>query len=229
MGLVTVYHVLNQTIDVQWAGSRDGKKWWRPDRRACLPLRPLGDVGGGMVWPMHPLIEEDGRIYLYYAGCDGLHNDYQSTEPVEKMKGAGLRGWPHFYEPLTLGDDTYSPVRGCVWFHSALCRASWEVGRLWAAVTASGGNSDGELFTKEFDPVGGELTVNVVTLGDGALEAELISEGRVISGFGRADCIPVQGNHRRAIVRWKGADCCPNTRLQIRFFLRRARFYGYEL
>jgi hypothetical protein len=62
VGLVTVYHLLNQTIDVQFAGSRDGKRWWRPDRRACLPLRSLGDLGGGMIWPMHPMIQHKGRI-----------------------------------------------------------------------------------------------------------------------------------------------------------------------
>jgi hypothetical protein len=40
VGLLTVYHALNQSIDIQFTASRDGKTWWRPDRRACVPLKP---------------------------------------------------------------------------------------------------------------------------------------------------------------------------------------------
>ena len=43
IGTLAVYHLLTQTIDIQFAASRDGKTWWRPDRRACVPLTPLGD------------------------------------------------------------------------------------------------------------------------------------------------------------------------------------------
>jgi len=46
---VTVYHNLTQAIDLQWAASRDGIEWWRPDRRPALPNPPLGDYGGGMI------------------------------------------------------------------------------------------------------------------------------------------------------------------------------------
>lgn len=227
-GLVSVYHVLNQTVDVQWAGSRNGKTWWRPDRRACLPLRPLGDVGGGMIWPMHPLVEHEGRIYLYYSGCEGLHNDYRSTLPVEQMKKAGFKNWPHYYEPLAMGNDTCSPLRGCLWFHSSFCRASWETGRLWAAVTASGGNLTGDMLTRELEAGGKGIAVNVVTVHDGALEAELVADGKVIPGFSRADCRAVRGNHRQALIRWQGGDRCPTEKVQVRFFLRRARFYGFD-
>lgn len=229
IGLVTVYHTLNQTIDIQWAGSRDGKHWWRPDRRACLPLRPLGDVGGGMIWPMHPLIQHDGRVHLYYAGCEGLHNDYMSTEPIERMRQAKFPFWPHYYQPIPVGNDVYSPMPGNVWYYSSLCRASWEAGRFWAAVTASGGNLWGDVLTRDLAVGGKELTVNVVTVGDGALEAELVANGQPLPGFSRADCIAVRGNHPHAPIRWKGGARCPSGRAQIRFFLRRARFYGYDL
>lgn len=228
VGIVTVYHLLSQTIDLQFAGSRDGKKWWRPSRRACVPLRPLGDPGGGMIFPMHPLIEHEGRVYVYYAGCEGLHNDYMSTLPMENMRQAGFKNWPHYHEPLTLGEDSYSPLRGCLWFQSSLCRASWEKARFWAAVTATGGNLTGDLLTRELVSTGAELTVNLVTVKDGALEAEILSDGKVVPGFSRADCEPVQGNHYRAALQWKGGAQCPKGKIQIRFFLRRARFYGFD-
>ena len=228
IGLVTVYHLLSQTIDLQWAATRDGKNWWRPARRAAVPLRPLGDVGGGMIFPMFPLIEHEGRIYVYYAGCEGLHNDFLSTTAVENMQGAGFKTWPNYYEPLTVGNDTTSPVRGCLWFQSSLCRASWEVGRLWAAVTASGGRLTGDMLTKEISAEGKRLTVNVVTVKDGALEAELVVNGKVLPGFSRADCTPVQGNHHDAGLQWKGGDRCPAGKVQVRFYLNQARFYGFD-
>ena len=229
VGLVTVYHVLNQTIDVQFAGSRDGKNWWRPDRRACLPLRSLGDLGGGMIWPMNPLIQHKDRVYLYYSGCEGLHNDYQSTEPVERMKAAKFPRWPHYWEPLTQGKDVYSPVRGVLWFYGSLCRASWEAGRLWAAVTATGGSAEGTLLTRNLNAGGKHITVNAVTMKDGALSAELIQNGKPLRGFTRADCKVIRGDHHAAMLRWKGGTRCPAEDVQIRFYLKRARLYGFDL
>jgi hypothetical protein len=229
VGLVTVYHLLNQTIDVQFAGSRDGKRWWRPDRRACLPLRSLGELGGGMIWPMHPMIQHKGRVYLYYSGCEGLHNDFHSTDPVERMKAAKFPRWPHYWEPLVLNQDVYSPVRGVLWFFGSLCRASWEVGRLWAAVTATGGNMEGTLMTRILSTGGKEVTVNVATMKDGTLTAELVKNGKPVRGFTRADCKPIRGDHHAALLRWKGGNRCPTENVQIRFYLQRAKLYGFDL
>jgi hypothetical protein len=229
VGLVTVYHVLNQTIDVQFAGSRDGKQWWRPDRRACVPLKALGDLGGGMIWPMHPLVQHKGRIYLYYSGCEGLHNDYQSTEPVELMKAAKFPRWPNYWEPLTLGKDVFSPIRGVLWFYGSLCRTSWEAGRLWAAVTATGGTAEGSLLTKPLQTSGKQVRVNVVTTRGGKLTAELVKNGKPVRGFTRADCQVLTGDQRSALLKWKGGSRCPADNLQIRFYLQRARLYSFNL
>ena len=229
VGVATVYHPWNQTIDLQFVASRDGKAWWRPDRRACLPLRPLGDFGGGMIWPMHPIIHCQGRMYLYYCGCQGLHNDYMSTEPVERMRQAEFPEWPHYWQPLALGKDAYSPVAGLLWFSGGICRASWEVGRLWAAVTAQGGDSTGDLLTRSSITKGKQLAVHVVTVKDGALEAELVSGGKPVAGYSRSDCTPIRGDHRDAQVRWKGGNRCPVDRAQIRFYVRQARFYCYDI
>ena len=204
VGLVTVYHLLNQTIDVQFAGSRDGKRWWRPDRRACLPLSSLGDLGGGMIWPMHPMIQHKGRIHLYYSGCEGLHNDFHSTDPVERMKAAKFPRWPHYWEPLVLNQDSYSPVRGVLWFYGSLCRASWDAGRLWAAVTATGGSQEGTLMTRNLSAGGKPITVNVATMKEGTLTAELVKNGKPLRGFTRADCKAVAWRSPRRIAAMEG-------------------------
>ena len=229
VALVTVYHVLNQSIDVQFAGSRDGKQWWRPDRRACLPLKALGDLGGGMIWPMHPMIQHNGRIYVYYSGCEGLHNDYQSTEPTERMKAAKFPRWPHYWEPLMLGKDVYSPIRGVLWFYGSLCRASWEAGRLWAAVTATGGTAEGTLLSEPLHAAGKQVSVNFSTLKQGQLTAELVKGGKPLRGFARGDCTPLAGNEHSALLRWRGGTRCPADQVQIRFYLQRSRLYGFDV
>jgi hypothetical protein len=86
IGTLAVYHLLPQTIDIQFAASRDGKHWWRPDRRPCVALNKLGEYGGGMIWPLQSPIHHDGRLYFYYAGCEGLHHDFITTELVQGFR-----------------------------------------------------------------------------------------------------------------------------------------------
>ncbi len=228
VGLLTVYHALSQTIDVQFAASRDGKTWWRPDRRACIPLKPLGEYGGGMIWPMQPAIHHGGRVYLYYSACDGLHNDHLNTEIVERARQGGLPGWPHYWTGIHMGEDAHTPIAGYTWFHGVMCRASWSEGRLWAAVTASGGPLEGQLATKVQRVGGKRLEVNAVTLGDGTLEVELLKDDQPIPGFTRADCTPFRGDEKSAQIRWRGGERCPAEQVRTRFYLKRARFYGFE-
>ena len=228
VGLLTVYHALSQSIDIQFAASRDGKAWWRPDRRACVPLKPLGDYGGGMIWPMQSPIHHGGRVYLYYSAQDGLHHDYLSTEVVERARRRSSTDWPHYWTGIRMGNDYYTPTAGLQWTHGVMCRASWEEGRMWGAVTSSGGPLEGQLGTKAL-PVGGKsLRVNAVTVADGSLEAELLRNDEPIPGFSRADCQALRGDHKSALICWKGGDRCPVEQAKVRFYLKRARFYGFE-
>lgn len=228
IGLLTVYHALNQSIDIQFAASRDGKTWWRPDRRACVPLKPLGDYGGGMIWPMQQPIHHGGRVYFYYSAQDGLHHDYMNTEVVERSRQGGFPGWPHYWTGIRMGDDYYTPIAGLQWTHGVMCRVSWPEGRMWGAVTASGGPLEGQLGTKVQEVGGKRLQVNAVTVADGTLEAELLQDDKPIPGFARADCLAFQGDDKSAPIRWKGGDRCPAPQARTRFYLKRARFYGFD-
>jgi hypothetical protein len=228
IGLLTVYHAMSQSIDIQFAASRDGKTWWRPDRRACVPLKPLGDPGGGMIWPMQPAVQHNGRMYLYYSAQEGLHNDYLSTKVVERARQGGLPTWPHYWTGVRMGQEYYSPIAGLLWSHGVMCRSSWTEGRLWAAVTASGGPLEGMLGTNPLAVGGKCLRVNAVTVQDGKLEAELLDGDEPIPGFTRADCIPLQGDHESGLMRWKGGYRCPAEEVRVRFYLNRARLYSCD-
>ncbi len=62
-----------------------------------------------MIWPYRLPIELDGRLYLYHGGLAGLHGDiYSNVADMRFFRGG------------------------------ALCRASWEMGRFFAAVNADG-------------------------------------------------------------------------------------------
>jgi hypothetical protein len=200
---VPVYHALNQTIDLQFAASRNGREWWRPARRPCLPLEPLGDAGGGMLWPTRQLVEHDGRLYLFYAASEGMHGDPYLSEPAQ-------------------GEDEYID-------HGPMCRASWEIGRLWAAVPASGGGMPARLTTAVTDCAGKTLFINALTVQDGRLEAELLDPARKpIAGFTRTDCQGFHGDDKCVAVTWKGGRSCPVGKAAVRFHLARARLYGFE-
>jgi hypothetical protein len=245
IGTLAVYHLLTQTIDIQFAASRDGKRWWRPDRRPCVPLNRLGNYGGGMIWPLQSPFHHAGRLHFYYAGCDGLHADYMSTELVQDFRRSFK--WPHYPTGLRLGTemDAYSPNAGMTWFHSAGCRASWKLGRLWAAVTASGGPLEGMLGTKSLSVKGKRLRINAQTIRDGSLQVELLQgktvpgrEGPLaedavydehpIPGFSRADCAVFKGDSEEAFIQWKGGDRVPVESVRARFYLNQTRLYSFD-
>jgi hypothetical protein len=69
----------------------------------------------------------------------------------------------------------------------------------------------------------------VVAVKGGELTAELVKNGKPIRGFSRADCKPIRGDHRAALVQWKGGTRCPAENAQVRFYLKRARLYGFDL
>jgi hypothetical protein len=52
--------------------------------------------------------------------------------------------------------------------------------------------------------------------------------GKPLRGLSRADCVPIQGNHRSTVIRWKRGTKCPVENVQVRFYLQRARLYGFD-
>ena len=200
VAILTVYHNLPQTVDLQFAASVDGKKWWRPARRPCVELEPLGDYGGGMIWPMRQMVEEDEKLHLYYGACLGLHGDLYRRTPV------------------------------CLPFNSAICRATWEKGRLWAAVPAAGGKVESKLTTVPSSGCSGRrLFINAATAEDGELSVELLNgDMKPVSGFSRSDCISFKGDDKCTVVRWKKTDICPVETASVSFYLRGAKLYGFD-
>jgi hypothetical protein len=213
---VTVYHNYSQRVDLQWAASRDGVTWWRPSRDPALPNPPLGEYGGGMIWPMRiPVIDGDDLL-VYYSGNESLHGDLFNT------KDSGPR-------KLRASGDILSRLSSSLPNYGALCRAAWTADRLWALVSAVGGPYEGTATTRSQLLEGKKLLVNVVTRPSGALRVELLDKrGNVIPGFSRNDCRPIQGDHHGTHVSWSGGTEAPKSATNVRFVLKRAFLYGFD-
>jgi hypothetical protein len=200
IGLTTIYHAYDQTMDMQFAASRDSVSWWRPlPRKPCLPNRPLGVYGGGMIWPTRTLIEHEGRLYIYYGALDALHG------------------------------DLYAKDQSCMHFHGAWCRASWDLGRMWAAVSAEGGQCPGYLTAPALRAPGGKLHLNALTCPGGKIEAELLDESmKVVPGYSRDLCRPFEGDQKCAPIRWQKHATAPQKPVHLRLWITRAFLYGFE-
>jgi hypothetical protein len=214
VGLVNYYDAVNQTMSLQLAASRDGIRWWRPDRRAALPNPPLGDYGGGMIWQMHHPIVEGNTMYVYYAGSEGIHGEIHDSRLQPQVE---------------VGNEWVSGIqKPTLPFNTALCRASWQFDRLWALVSSAGGATLGEAVTRPGKPAGAKLAVNVFVKSGGALRAELLDAvGEPIPGFTANDCTPLTGDHHRITFEWRGGTVAPAEAVKTRFVLKRAFLYGF--
>ncbi len=216
VAFINAFNAVTQTMALEMAASRDGIHWWRPDRRAALPNASLGDFGGGMIWQMNKPIVDQDKLFVYYAGSEGIHSPIIDTrfQPQIEVGGESVVG---FRSKSTLP------------FYTALCRASWEFDRLYALMAAAGGPLPGEAVTRSRKLGGARLELNVRTKAGGDLKAELLDEAGVpLPGFSLEDCKRVTGDHRRVMVAWKGGDRAPAGTAKIRFVLHRAFLYGYE-
>jgi hypothetical protein len=200
IAILTNYHAVSQNIDASFAASPDGRTWWRPSRQPCLPNGPLGDIGGGMIWMTRELVRDGGRIYFYYGATEGIHGDIHAKT-----------------------DNQYL-------FYGAFCRASWEMGRMWAAVPACGGPVPAHLTTAQVDCAGKHVVLNGVTLDGGEITVELLDDQRKpIPGFTQSEGVAFQGNEKRHTFRWQDGASIPVEKAHLRFRLQRARLYGYQL
>jgi hypothetical protein len=92
------------------------------------------------------------------------------------------------------------------------------------------GEDEGIVTTKPLQGAAGPLRINFRAPG-GSLMAEVLdSNGNIMDGYGRNDCIPLTGDDVDAKVSWKSTDVLPETAasLRIRFILRDASLYSFR-
>ncbi len=89
LGLLWVFHTDADTIDVQLAWSRDGRRWQRSGaRNAVIELGPEGSWDAGMILTVQSPIVLDDEVRVYYSGWEGGHEE---TERGAAMGLASMR------------------------------------------------------------------------------------------------------------------------------------------
>jgi hypothetical protein len=171
-------------LDTQFAASRDGIKWERPDRRPFVPLGVKGEfdwVTARVFCGLVPSV--DGReMYLYYNGSDHSHGWGRDERNKRLLRAAGL-----------------APIEDV----SLISRL---VSRRDGFVSARAAYSGGEFTTPPMEFKGRELVLNVDTSATGLLRCELLGEnGQPIKGCALEDCDLIHtANEIDCPVKWQG-------------------------
>jgi hypothetical protein len=77
------------------------------------------------------------------------------------------------------------------------------------------------------------LVLNATTFDAGSIRVSVLdAKGQPLAGYATDNCQLVQGDKTTLPVRWNGHDCLPDLGgepICLRFELRKAEIYGYEL
>ena len=173
----SIYHRVQDVVDVHLAVSRDGYNWTRPQRTPILPLGAEGSGEDGMLYAKHGLFPlDESRWGLIYRATSARHNEgyyYESHEECYHQR------WAIWKRDRLVA--LQAPVEGQVTLMPRECRGE----RLLLNYQAeSNGWVRAELIVPEIWP-----PIH--------LEA--------IKGHGFADCEALCGDSLEQEVRWNGS------------------------
>ena len=192
---------LPKITDLNFAYSRDGFHWDRPDRRAHIASeRWYSDAWDrGYVQPLGNLCAVRGdRLWFYYSG---FHGDPFKTNRVNRLNGMHQDG-----------------ATGLAFL------------RRDGFVSMEAESEAGTLTTRPVTFSGTRVFVNAA-MSKGALRVEILDEqGNVISPFTFENCITVSSDGTLEPVTWKGAEgveaLCGRP-VRFRFSLRQGAMYAF--
>ena len=191
----------------------------------------------------------DAQIVYSRDGISWLHGDRERTAAIPRGRADAFdRGMiiGTAKEPIIEGDELHWYYTGCEHTHGEvdmekrikrLGRATWQRDRFVALAAA-----EGMVTTKPLRPPTGARGLEVnADAADGQLRVELCGpDGRILDGFSREDCVPLQTDELHWQVRWKnaarfnwrapGSNGAPHTvegAVQIRFILNRSKLYSF--
>ena len=146
--------------------------------------------------------------------------------------------YPH-HPPLVVGDEIrfyYTGITGRHWHTYHKDTRDSGIGlatlRLDGFVSVNAGEEKGTLTTKPLVFFGDTLVVNANAAGGSLTVEALDAEGKVIEGFGTADCTPITADSVRHVVTWKRDPDCHLLQarpIKLRFHLKNAKLYSFEL
>jgi hypothetical protein len=145
--------------------------------------------------------------------------------------------YPH-HPPLVVGDEIrfyYTGITGRHWHTYHKDTRDSGIGlatlRLDGFVSVNAGEEPGTLTTKSLVFLGDTLVVNANATGGSLTVEALDPEGKVIEGFGIADCTPITTDSVRHVLKWQdNADChlLQGRPIKLRFHLKNTNLYAFE-
>ena len=209
VGLVNVFHMTDNTLDVQAAHSRNGRNFQR-----IQPGRPWLARGGKEGWDRgmvnicsKPVVVGD-ELYVYYGGAPN-HHDWWVTGSAEGLDVPEARD-------MSLVDY-------------GLGLARMKKDRLVSLSSAEA--REGVLVTPAMSTAGTRLIINARTRAGGSVRvAAADGQNRVHAGFDRDCCIGFSGDAVEHEVRWNAQDRLPAGPFRkLHFYLRNADLFSFQL
>lgn len=189
-------------LSTQFACSRDGITWTRPERTPYI--RPGLDtefdrgynmIGAGMAF-------FGDKIYQYYAAKGGTHHGRVDDLPDPERRKVARNAYVRLEQ------------------------------RLDGFVSADAAYTGGTLTTPLIDFTGAALELNIDAESLGSARVEIRDRhDQPLPGFSLADCDPVAGNSVRRKVTWKGAPdlrALARRPLRLHFDMRATKLYALQ-
>ena len=181
-------------VDVEFAYSRDGFHFFRPDRTPAIAAErwASGKWDAGYIQNVASiLVVKDEKLVFLYSACAGNPSRLEIGGFSCDLNGAYDNGASG---AALLRRDGFASMRPAV------------------------GRSCGELVTRPLVFSGRRLFVNA-DVSAGSLRAEVLDEsGSVVPGYSAQDCEPLAANTTKSALRWRNAaDLAPLAGRPVRF------------
>jgi hypothetical protein len=210
LGLLTVFHQVDNTLDMYLLHGRDGRNWKRfLDHR---PFIPRGGEGSYDQWDIEtatqPFVVGD-ELWIYYGGMN-VHHDWWI---VGKSQGLDV---PEAHDPEMAKNGHH------------LCLATL---RLDGYVSLDATIREGYVETKPLSTKFKRLHINGRCRSDGYIQVEVMDTwGNIWPGFSRTDCETFTGDSVRHNFKWSGGDNISEIpgNVKLRIHVRNAEVFGFQ-
>ncbi len=208
IGFLNVFHMTDNTIDVQLVYSRDGRNFKR--FRPGQPWLRTGEPGSWnqfMVNICSPPVTVGDDLYVYHGGaknhhCRWLYRGKRAVDPRE-------------FEDI-----------GKVGYCLGLVKMKRDRFVSLSALRAR----EGILVTNPFYSDGGKLMINAKCANGGHVAVQVANgAGEVIPGFEKGNCNVFSGDAVSHEVTWKDSGNLPKGWMKLHFFMRDADLYTFQL
>jgi hypothetical protein len=208
IGFLNVFHMTENTMDVQLIYSRNGK-----DFKRIRPGQPWLERGGPGSWDEfmvnipNPPVRVGDDLYVYHGGAQN-HHDWWITGVREGLDVPEVKDFSNVSYGLGL--------------------AKMKVDRFVSMRALD--VREGVLITKPFRTDGQHLVINAKCHENGSITAEVTdASGVPLTGFEQENCRSFKGDQTDHQVQWRSDKSIPTGEfIKLRFFINNADLFTFE-